>query len=237
MNAPLLNIDALDAGYGKKQVLCGVSLALAPGEVVGVIGPNGAGKSTLLKAVAGVIRPWAGSVRLDGEEVGPLGPVEMLARGVAYVPQGRVVFDELTVAENLALAARRKGDSALTLAGKLDELFETFPELKEKYRGSAGALSGGMKQMLALARAWLLEPRLLLLDEPSLGLSPDYVADVFERITRFGEAGTAVVVVEQKAREVAAAAARVVAIKLGRVVYDGPPAVTADKGALREIFL
>jgi len=237
MVGPLLNIDALDAGYGKKQVLCGVSLAVAPGEVVGVIGPNGAGKSTLLKAVAGVIKPWSGSVRLDGEEVGPLGPVEMLERGVAYVPQGRVIFDELTVAENLALAARGKRVAPAAFTGKFDELFAAFPELKEKYRGSAGALSGGMKQMLALARAWLLKPRLLLLDEPSLGLSPDYVADVFERITRFGEEGTAVLVVEQKAREVAAAATRVVAIKLGKVVYDGPPAVVAERDALREIFL
>jgi branched-chain amino acid transport system ATP-binding protein len=233
----LLEVGALDAGYGKKQVLCGVSLKVARGEVVGVIGPNGAGKSTLLKAVAGVIKPWSGSVLLDGEEVGPLGPVDMLARGVAYVPQGRVIFDELTVAENLALTARGRGASALALAEKLDELFETFPELKEKYRVSAGALSGGMKQMLALARAWLLEPRLLLLDEPSLGLSPDYVVNVFERITRFGRAGTAVLVVEQKAREVAAAADRVVAIKLGKVVYDGPPAVAAERDALREIFL
>ncbi len=237
MAEQLLEVGALDAGYGKKRVLCGVSLTVARGEVVGVIGPNGAGKSTLLKAVAGVIKPWSGSVLLDGEEVGPLGPVDMLARGVAYVPQGRVIFDELTVAENLSLTARGRGASALTLAEKLDELFETFPELKEKYRGSAGALSGGMKQMLALARAWLLEPRLLLLDEPSLGLSPDYVADVFDRITRFGRAGTAVLVVEQKAREVAAAADRVVAIKLGKVVYDGPPAVAAERDALREIFL
>jgi len=237
MTEPLLNIGALDAGYGKKQVLCGVSLAVAPGEVVGVIGPNGAGKSTLLRAVAGVIRPWSGSVRLNGEEVGPLGPVEMLERGVAYVPQGRVIFDELTVAENLILAAKGKRVSPVILKEKTEELFEAFPELKEKHRASAGALSGGMKQMLALARAWLLEPRLLLLDEPSLGLSPDYVADVFERITRFGEAGTAVLVVEQKAREVAAAAGRVVAIKLGKVVYDGPPAVTAERDKLREIFL
>ncbi len=237
MVEPLLNIGALDAGYGKKQVLCGVSLAVTPGEVVGVIGPNGAGKSTLLKAVAGVIKPWSGSVRLDGEEVGPVGPVEMLARGVAYVPQGRVVFDELTVAENLKIATAGRRASPAAVAGVLEELFAAFPELKEKYRGSAGALSGGMKQMLALARAWLVEPRLLLLDEPSLGLSPDYVADVFERITRFGEAGTAVLVVEQKAREVGAAAARVVAIKLGKVVYDGPPTVAAEREALREIFL
>ncbi len=237
MNAPLLNIDSLDAGYGKKQVLCGVSMTVARGEVVGVIGPNGAGKSTLLKAVAGVIKPWSGSVRLDGEEVGPLGPVEMLERGVAYVPQGRVIFDELTVAENLALTAGTKRVSQVVFAEKLDELFGAFPELKEKYRASAGALSGGMKQMLALARAWVLEPRLLLLDEPSLGLSPDYVADVFDRITRFGEAGTAVLVVEQKAREVAAATDRVVAIKLGKVVYDGPKQILREKARMREIFL
>ncbi|MGD8719881.1 MAG: ATP-binding cassette domain-containing protein [Candidatus Zixiibacteriota bacterium] len=233
----LLSVEHIDAGYGKKQVLRGVTLAVAPGEVVGVIGPNGAGKSTLLKAVAGVIKPWSGSVRLDGEEVGPLGPVEMLARGVAYVPQGRVVFDELTVAENLKIAATGRRVSSVAFNEKMETLFAAFPELKEKYRSSAGALSGGMKQMLALARAWLLEPRLLLLDEPSLGLSPDYVTAVFERIKRFGEAGTAVLVVEQKAREVAAAAARVVVIKLGKVVYDGPPAVTAERDVLREIFL
>jgi len=237
MVGPLLNIDALDAGYGKKQVLCGVSLAVAPGEVVGVIGPNGAGKSTLLKAVAGVIKPWSGSVRLDGEEVGPYGPVEMLARGVAYVPQGRVIFDELTVAENLALATTGKRASGATLAAKLDELFGSFPELKEKYHGSAAGLSGGMKQMLALARAWLLEPRLLLMDEPSLGLSPDYVADVFKKITCFGRAGTAVLVVEQKAREVAPIASRVVVLKLGRVVYDGSRDIVSDTARMREIFL
>jgi branched-chain amino acid transport system ATP-binding protein len=237
MAEPLLEISALDAGYGKKQVLCGVTFAVAPAEVVGVIGPNGAGKSTLLKAVAGVIKPWSGSVRLDGEEVGPLGPVEMLARGVAYVPQGRVIFDELTVAENLSLAAYGKRVSPVTGDEKLEELLAAFPELRRKYRGSAGALSGGMKQMLALARAWLFKPRLLLLDEPSLGLSPDYVADVFGRITRFGNARTAVLVVEQKAREVAAAADRVVAIKLGKVVYDGPRDIVTDTARMREMFL
>jgi branched-chain amino acid transport system ATP-binding protein len=236
MVEPLLHIDALDAGYGKKQVLCGVSLSVAPAEVVGVIGPNGAGKSTLLKAVAGVIKPWAGSVRLDGEEVGPLGPVEMLARRVVYVPQGRVVFDELTVEENLALVSGLIGPSEFK-EGK-DELFETFPELKTKLKAPASALSGGMKQMLALARAWLFKPKLLLLDEPTLGLSSPYAGSVFHQISRLNQwYEAAVLIVEQKVREVAAFSGRIVAMKLGRVVYDGSKQLVGKKERMREIFL
>jgi branched-chain amino acid transport system ATP-binding protein len=233
---PLINISSLAAGYGKKQVLYDVSLDVSAGEVVAVIGPNGAGKTTLLKAVAGVIMPRFGSILLDGWEVGPLGPVAMLDLGVVFIPQGRVVFDELTVAENLSVAGRRMSKS---LFREREEFaLESFPELKGKYGGSAANLSGGMKQMLALARAWIVRPRVLLLDEPSLGLSPDYVRDVFNKVQDFSkENDTAVLVVEQKAREVGKYADRVVALKLGRVVYDGAPVMVEDTAKMAEIFL
>ncbi len=233
---PLINISSLAAGYGKKQVLYDVSLDAAAGEVVAVIGPNGAGKTTLLKAVAGVIKPWSGSILLDGREVGPLGPVAMLDLGVVFIPQGRVVFDELTVAENLSIAGRRM--SKARFREREEFALNTFSELRGKYGGSAANLSGGMKQMLALARAWIVRPRVLLLDEPSLGLSPDYVRDVFNKVQDISkENDTAVLVVEQKAREVGKYADRVAALKLGRVVYDGAPAVVEDAATMGEIFL
>jgi branched-chain amino acid transport system ATP-binding protein len=231
-----LQISSLAAGYGKKQVLYDVSLDVSGGEVAAVIGPNGAGKTTLLKAVAGVIKPWSGSILLNGREVGPLGPVAMLDLGVVFIPQGRVVFDELTVAENLSIAGR--GMSKARFREREEFTLETFPELKGKYRGSAANLSGGMKQMLALARAWISRPRVLLLDEPSLGLSPDYVRDVFERVRDISrENDTAVMVVEQKAREVGKYADRIVALKLGKIVYDGASSMVEDKTKMAEIFL
>jgi len=232
----LINITSLAAGYGKKQVLYDVSLDVSASEVVAVIGPNGAGKTTLLKAVAGVIKPWSGSILLDGQEVGPLGPVAMLNLGVVFVPQGRVVFDELTVAENLSIAGRRMPRTRFR--EREEYVLDSFPELRGKHGGSAANLSGGMKQMLALARAWISRPRVLLLDEPSLGLSPDYVRDVFSKVRDISrENDTAVLVVEQKAREVGKYADRVAALKLGRVVYDGGPSMVEDKTKMAEIFL
>jgi branched-chain amino acid transport system ATP-binding protein len=235
-NVSLLRIKGLTAGYGKKQVLYDISLDVSAGEVVAIIGPNGAGKTTLLKAVAGAIKPWSGSILLDGREVGPLGPVAMLDLGVVFIPQGRVVFDELTVAENLSIAGRRM--SKARLREREEFTLDVFPELKAKYSGSAANLSGGMKQMLALARAWISRPRVLLLDEPSLGLSPDYVGDVFNKVQDISqENDTVVLVVEQKAREVGKYVDRVIALKLGKIVYDGAPSMVEDKVKMAEVFL
>ncbi len=233
---PFLQISTLATGYGKKQVLYDVSLGVSGGEAVAIIGPNGAGKSTLLKAIAGVIKPWSGSILLDDEEVGPLGPRAMLKRGVVYIPQGRVVFEELTVAENLRLAGR--GLDRSVLGKRTAAVFETFPELRDKYDGPASDLSGGMKQMLAISRALIQKPRVLLLDEPSLGLSPDYVARIFGIIRDLAHNDDiAVLVVEQKAREVGFYVDRAVALKLGKLHYEGPPEIVNDSEKMADIFL
>ena len=194
----LLAADTLIAGYGPVDILHGVSLRVEPGEFVTVIGPNGSGKSTLLKAIFGLVTPRSGKVTFDGQDITGWPAERLPRRGLGYVPQAANVFAALTVAENLEMGAFiRKTDTA----GRIKEMYELFPDLAEHRRRRAGNLSGGQRQMLALARALMLDPKLLLLDEPSAGLSPAIMATVFDRIKRIQEQGVAAVIVEQNARE------------------------------------
>lgn len=230
----VLEAAGLAAGYRNRRVLADVSLQVADGEIVAVIGPNGAGKSTLLKAVFGLCRIFGGRVSLVGEDVTRLAPHRKVGRGLIFLPQGNRAFAELTVMENLQLGgyilprpeARRR----------IDEVLPLFPALADALGRPAYTLSGGERQLLAFARALILRPRVLLLDEPSVGLSPALVNDVMERIAEIrGRLGCAIVVVEQKVEQALGVADRVVAMNMGRIIFDGSPA-DARKEAAR-LFL
>jgi len=195
---PLLTVDAITCGYGDVEILSEISARVEPGEIVSVIGPNGAGKSTLMKAVVGQIHPWSGSIGFRDTEIGGMEPYEIVKLRMCYVPQVDNVFTELTVEDNLEMGA-------YVLPGQdLDErkqrVYELFPRLAERRRQPAGKMSGGERQMVAMGSALMLEPELLLLDEPSAGLSPKMVDVIFERIVRINDSGIAILMVEQNAR-------------------------------------
>ncbi|TPE53167.1 ABC transporter ATP-binding protein [Amaricoccus solimangrovi] len=216
----MLEISGIDAGYGNVRVLRGVSLAVAPGEVLCVMGRNGAGKSTLLKAVLGLARVTAGSIRLGETELTGLPAHRIPRAGLGYVPQGRRLFAELTVAENLeiGLMTRRKG------AATRDRVLDLFPRLRERLGQISGTLSGGEQQMLATARALCLEPSVLLLDEPTEGLQPSMIALIRETVTRLRAEGVAVVLVEQRIEAVLSIADRVAFLVNGEVAEVLPAA-------------
>ncbi len=233
----MLEIRELETGYRKKQVLFGLSLKVQKGEIVALIGPNGAGKSTLLRAVCGLIPVWKGEIRFDGTLINGATPSQNVARGMAFAPQGNRVFDELTVMENLEIGGFQL--SPEELEGRIGKIFEIFPILKDRARQQAGKLSGGEQQMLALARALIPKPKLLMLDEPSLGLSPGLVKDVFEKISQINHnTGVALLIVEQKVREVLDICHRVYSVRLGKVAFAGQPAdLKKDKQKLKALFL
>ena len=227
----------LDTGYGKKQVLFGLSMEGRKGEIVALIGPNGAGKSTVLKAVCGLIPTWSGNICFDGTVTNDSTPAQNVARGITFAPQGNRVFTDLTVMENLEIGGfqlpRRE------LRPRIDQVIEMFPVLKDRARLDAGNLSGGEQQMLALARALIAKPKLLMLDEHSLGLSPNLVRSVFEKIAEVNQdTGVSVLIVEQKVREVLRVCNRVYSLKLGRLAFDGmPEELRDDRAKLKELFL
>ncbi|MEX0606630.1 MAG: ABC transporter ATP-binding protein [Halofilum sp. (in: g-proteobacteria)] len=196
---PLLTVDAITCGYGDMEVLSEVSATVDQSEIVSVIGPNGAGKSTLMKAVFGLLRPWQGSITFHGREISQLEPYDIVKQGMCYVPQVDNVFTELTVDENLEMGAYTLPER--DVAERRDLVFELFPRLKERRGQDAGKMSGGERQMVAMGSALMLNPSLILLDEPSAGLSPKMVDVIFERIVRVNEAGIAILMVEQNARE------------------------------------
>jgi branched-chain amino acid transport system ATP-binding protein len=233
----LLKVDDLVAGYGKKQILNGVSLEVAPGEIVALIGHNGAGKSTLLKAVFGLLRVWGGKVCYDGTELKKQTPRELLRTGMAYVPQGNRVFTDLTVQENMEMGGVTLPRKELLKAG-IERALTLFPVLRERLKQRAGTLSGGEKQMLALANALIVSPRMLLLDEPSLGLAPAMVTEALGRIQQISrDSKVSVLIVEQKVREVLKVAKRVCVLRMGRVSFAGPSEELKDDAKLREVYL
>ncbi|MGQ9370961.1 ABC transporter ATP-binding protein [Azospirillum sp. A39] len=231
--APLLTVEGLTAGYGGVAALDGVSLCVGVGEAVALLGANGAGKSTLLRAVLGLVPAGSGRLRFAGVDLGGLAPERRARLGLGYVPEGRRVFPGMSVRDNLEVAsfAGRAGRAA-----ELERVFALFPQLRIKAGEAAWRLSGGQQQMLAIGRALMGKPRLLLLDEPSLGLSPRLAAEVFATVAAVAAAGTAVLVAEQSAGRALAAASRAVVLRLGRIVHDGPAAETTPD-ALRHAFL
>jgi len=194
----LLSAQGIVAGYGEMDILHDVCLELQPGEIVSIIGPNGAGKSTLMKTIFGLVKPKSGRVFFQKQEITGLSPDQIVRLGLAYVPQTENVFPSLTVEENLEMGAFIRRDS---YRGRMREVYQLFPILEEKHRQRVGGLSGGQRQMVAMGRALMLDPQVLLLDEPSAGLAPKLVGMIFERIREINQAGVTVLMVEQNARE------------------------------------
>ncbi len=231
----VLSVDKLEAGYEPGLLIVrGASLAVAKGEIVALLGPNGAGKSTLVKAVAGLLAISAGTVRLDGADITGLPAHRMLSRGLAYVPQSENVFSSLTVAENLELAAALQ---KVNRRVRLPELYAMFPDLQRQRALLAGRLSGGQRQMLAIARALIRVPRLLLLDEPSAGLSPRLVGEVFAKLQEIRASGVSVLLVEQNVKAALAIADRAVVLVEGRERVTAPAAELKTDARIAELYL
>ncbi|HEY8473138.1 MAG TPA: ABC transporter ATP-binding protein [Natronosporangium sp.] len=218
----MLEVRGLDAFHGHARALWGVDLTVADGEIVSVIGPNGAGKSTLVNAVAGVLPTGHGQILVDGTDLTTVPAHRVCEHGVAIVPEGRRVFAQLTVRENLLLGAHRRGARA-THRAALTRVHELFPRLAERAQQPAVNLSGGEQQMLAIGRALMAQPRLLLLDEPSLGLAPVVIDEVFTAIERINADGVSVLLVEQDVERALAVSSRAYLLAEGRIVTDGPP--------------
>ena len=230
---PLLELRSVQAGYGPIQILHGVSLHVEPGEVVSVIGPNGAGKSTTFKVVMGFITFLGGEIRFDGRSLVGQQPDRILALGLAYVPQGRVVFGQMTVRENLEMGAYLERDRA-RLRESMEYVFSLFPRLAERRGQVAGSMSGGEQQMLAMGRGLMMRPKMMLLDEPSLGLSPRLVEEVFEKIGEMARGGLTTMLVEQNAARALEISHRAYVLELGRNRYEGTgPALLANPDVRR----
>ena len=234
--APLLVAESLTAGYGRIDILHDVSLTVAVNEIVSVIGPNGAGKSTAFKTIVGFVTPRAGRVMFNGEEITGQRPDIVLRRGLAYVPQGRIVFPQMTVLENLEMGAYIERDPA-RVAAALDQVYAMFPILAERRKQKAGTMSGGEQQMVAIARALMTSPRLILLDEPSLGLSPKFVTLIFEKLVAMRQAGYTLMVVEQNATRALTVADRGYVLELGRNRFEGPGRRLLADPEVRRLYL
>ena len=230
----LLEVQDLSAGYGDADILRGLSIRVDPGELVAVIGPNGAGKSTLLKTLAGLVRPRAGRIALHGVDITGAGTQRVVASGLCYVPQEANVFSALSVWENLTIGA-------WTAPGAFDDraraALELFPALAARRRARAGTLSGGERQMLAMAMALMVDPRLLLLDEPSAGLAPALQRLLFDRIREINARGLGILLVEQNARASLALCHRAYVLAMGRVRAEGPGGQLRDDPEIRRLYL
>jgi len=232
----LLRAQGLTAGYGKMPILHDVSLEVRVGEMVSIIGPNGAGKSTALKSMVGFVKVSTGRVLFDGQEITGLRPDQVLLRGLAYVPQGRIVFPQMTVLENLEMGGYIERDGR-RLREAQEQVFGLFPILSERQRQKAGTMSGGEQQMVAIARALMTRPKLILLDEPSLGLSPKFVSLIFERLMAMKQSGYTLVVVEQNAAKALAVADRGYVLELGRNRFEGTGVALLADPEVKRLYL
>jgi branched-chain amino acid transport system ATP-binding protein len=233
---PLLEVRELVVSYGHVEAVRGVSLTVAAGQIVTLIGPNGAGKTSILSALCGLVEPQGGSVRLGGREVVGWPAHRMVAAGLSLVPEGRAILGRMSVEENLILAGELKQPRA-ALRAAIREQYVRFPILGERRDQPAGSLSGGQQQMLAFARALLAQPRVLLLDEPSMGLSPILVKQVFEIIVSIHRAGTTILLVEQNAHLALSVADDAYVLEGGEVVLHGPPRALVDDERVRAAYL
>lgn len=231
----MLRIEDLRAGYGELEILHGIDLEVHEGEVVALIGANGAGKTTTLKAISGVVRASTGSITFDGQSIHNWQPRQIVSEGLIQVPEGRKLFPELSVRDNLFLGAYRRGRSDAN--DTVDEVFELFPLLRERADQTAGTLSGGEQQMLAIGRALMGKPRLLMLDEPSLGLAPMLVADIFEVVRDLRRRGLTVMLVEQNAVHALQLSDRGYVLENGNVVLEGTGEELLGDDRVRSAYL
>jgi len=232
----LLDVENIDAQYGRIRALDGVSLHVHEGEIVTLIGANGAGKTTTLRAISGLIRPTRGAIRFAGEDLLKFTPDAIVRRGVGHSPEGRRVFARMTVRENLDLGAYARNARA-EIEADFERVLEIFPRLRERLQQKAGTLSGGEQQMLAIARALMSRPRLLMLDEPSLGLSPILVQTIFGVIREINTSGTTILLIEQNARQALSIASRGYVLEVGKIVYSDTSANLMASEAVRAAYL
>lgn len=232
---PLLEIEDLNVYYGAIHAVKGISLSVEAGEIVTLIGANGAGKSTTLRTISGLLRPRKGSIRFEDQEISRLRPDQIVRMGLCHVPEGRRIFANLSVRENLEMGAYIRRDAQIR--ADMEAVLTTFPRLKERFGQSAGTLSGGEQQMLAIGRALMGRPRVLLLDEPSLGLAPFMIQEIFRIIREINELGTTILLVEQNARMALRAARKGYVLETGSVVLSDTGEALLDNPEVRKAYL
>jgi len=233
---PILEVQNINSYYGKIHALKDVSISVEKGEIVTIIGANGAGKSTMLRTTSGLLKPRSGSIRLEGEDLTRLRPHQIVMKGVVQVPEGRRVFGRLTVLENLEMGAFSCTDTKKN-DDNLERVFSLFPRLKERSKQLSGTLSGGEQQMLAMGRALMSNPQVLLLDEPSMGLAPVLVDGIFDTIRRLHAAGTTILLVEQNARMALQVASRGYVLQSGAIIFSDLAASLANNEMVRKSYL
>jgi branched-chain amino acid transport system ATP-binding protein len=232
----VLDVADIATAYGKIEALKGVSLGAEKGRITCLLGPNGAGKTTLMLTIAGILKPKRGSIRLDGQEIAGLASARIVARGLALVPENRLVFPQMSVKENLEAGAFQRRDAA-GIAEDIDRMYQRFPRLKERHGQLAGTLSGGEQQMLAVARALMSRPRILLMDEPSLGLAPMVVEDVFRIVGDLNRDGVTIFLVEQNAHMALKVAHHFYLMEQGRVTFSGEPGKFVEDEVIQRAYL
>ncbi len=233
---PMLEVENIHSYYGNIHALKGISLTVEKGEIVTLIGANGAGKSTTLRTITGAMKPREGAVRLEGEDLAPFKAHQIVLKGVSMVPEGRRIFSRLTVAENLDMGAYTRADKG-EIAVDLERVFTLFPRLKERHSQVAGTLSGGEQQMLATARALMAHPRILLMDEPSMGLAPVLVEAIFDTIQRINKEGTTILLVEQNALMALSVASRGYVLQTGEIVLQDTAANLNKNPMVQKAYL
>jgi len=232
----MLTLDNVSVNYGAIEALTGISMHVETGEVVTLIGANGAGKTTTLRTITGLLEPREGKISFEGEDISGRATHRLVAKGISMSPEGRGVFANLSVRENLQMGAYLKKDKR-AIAAEMERVFQMFPRLKERESQKAGTLSGGEQQMLAIGRALMSQPRLLLLDEPSLGLAPLVVHTIFEAIDEIKSKGTTILLVEQNAHAALKHSDRAYVLETGRIVMEGPSAELAADPRIKEAYL
>lgn len=232
----MIELENVTSGYGENQVLTNLSLTIEDDCVNCLIGPNGSGKSTTLKTINGLVPPWSGTIRHDGTEIQNTSPKEIVNRGIVTVPQGGNVFPDMTVKENLRMGGYLVDDES-ELQDRYEYVYDTFPRLEERRSQQAGSMSGGEQAMVAMGRALMAEPDFLLLDEPSAGLAPNLVEDIFEHIRQLKDEGIDMIIVEQNVKEVFKIAEHVFLLDQGQLEFSGPPSELEDQDELIEMYL
>lgn len=232
----ILELKQVRSGYGDVEILHGVSLEVHEGQIVSILGPNGAGKTTLLKTVMGVIRASGGAISFAGTDVSRFLPDRILGLGLAYVPQGRSIFPWMTVRDNLKMGAYLVRDGGV-VNERLDHVFKLFPRIKERENARSGVLSGGERQMLVIGRALMLNPRFIMLDEPSLGLDPRFLATTYQKIQELNRAGITIILVEQNVKKALEISNHVYVLETGRIVLRGSPQEISSRDEIQDAYL